>query len=160
MNNYQRHHHQEWRKFFWSYLGGLRNPFTSIAAVQVKASNWVSDPEILRDRTWSHLWLNCVPTQQPPQYLCVWHCGGDENVQALAPVLCRRSWWELYLSPPTIEFYKKTCLICVPQNQSPPLTEFYNNLYWSPEVEAEASEIFPGPKLGGPHIIQQWKWGQ
>ena len=28
------------------------------------------------------------------------------------------------------------------------MIEFYNNLYWSPEAEAETSEIFPGPKLG------------
>ena len=36
---------------------------------------------------------------------------------------------------------------------SPLLIEFYNNLYWSPEAEAEASEIFPGPQLGGCEII-------
>jgi len=39
--------------------------------------------------------------------------------------------------------------------------EFYNNLYWSPEAEAEASEIFPGPKLGTWHGVSwaEWKEG-
>ena len=35
--------------------------------------------------------------------------------------------------------------------QPPPIPEFHNNMYWSPDSEAESSEIFPGPRLGECH---------
>ena len=147
MNNNERHHHQEWSKFFRSHLGRLRNPFTSIAAIQVKAPNWVSNPEIRRDPSLIKL---CSHPATTTTFMCLtlwrgWKCS-SLFIDTLPMKLVRPS--SLYSISFTDSCTKTCFLICLKINLLCSTDRVLQQLVLEPGGWSRGVWDFPRTKAG------------